>query len=324
MRGGYKIICVTPAGRMRYMRLLAPYILSAKSVDEWHIWINTTNHQDISFIQFLEKLSPKVILVPQPENQVSGNRSINAFFRNCIHEDTIYIRFDDDIVWMENDFIDKLVDHRVSNPNYFLTFPLIINNAVCTHLLQIHNKIKISKYVPAQCMGDLAWKNPKFASEIHRWFLRLLKNNEYKNIYIDKTIPIALNRFSINCMAWFGATFRKFNGVVLGDEEEYLTVIKPAELGLVNAIFGSAITTHFAFFPQRNYLDRTNILSEYGDLLKNPDSPAHTLYKQICSFEYKHQRTTKITLKQNTRMTIDYILFLINKARLDRETYICF
>ena len=38
MFGGYKVVCVTPAGRRRYMKILAPYVIRSMVVDRWDIW----------------------------------------------------------------------------------------------------------------------------------------------------------------------------------------------------------------------------------------------------------------------------------------------
>lgn len=284
MFNNYKVVCVTPAGRRRYMKLLAPYILSNDIVDRWDIWINTTNPRDISFFEYLAKNFPKISLIPQPDGIIDGNASINGFFRYCVEKDTVYIRFDDDIIWIEPHFFEKFVNYRIQNKDYFLTFPLIINNAICSHLLMCSKKFKTKIYIKACADDKFAWANPKFAYELHTWFLNYMKTNSYKDLYIPNKI-IALNRFSINCMSWLGDTFVKFNGIVLGDEEEYLTVIKPAELGLCNCIVGDVLVSHFAFFTQREYLDRTDILSQYEVLLKkNTNKNIVEIYKIIEDF----------------------------------------
>jgi hypothetical protein len=70
---------------------------------------------------------------------------------------------------------------------------------------------------------------------------------------------------------WFGRDFASFGGVVptTCDEEEWLTVVKPSQLGRVNAICGGAIVSHFSFFPQRQYLTKTDLLHEYTSVLRN-------------------------------------------------------
>lgn len=263
MVDNYKIVCNTAAGRRRYMQYLIPFIVNNEIVDRYDIWVNTTDKQDIAFFQILAKKFPKINLVYQPDGVVDGCRSINAFYKQCVEKDTIYFRMDDDIVWMEPDMIEKMVRFRIDNPDYFVVSPLVINNAICTYIMHNTGKIKLRKYCPAQACDDVLWKSGEFAAQLHEWFLAQMPGKRYKKLYCGKR-PIALNRFSINSILWFGSEMAKFGGVVSGDEEEWMTVIKPTELGAVNCINGDAITAHFAFYPQRKKLDKLNILGRYG------------------------------------------------------------
>ena len=61
---------------------------------------------------------------------------------------------DDDVVWFEPELFEKMVKFRVDNPEYFLVSPLVINNALSTYLLQVHNKIKLDKYYMSICGGE--------------------------------------------------------------------------------------------------------------------------------------------------------------------------
>ena len=81
MYKGYKIVCVTPAGRRRYMRLLAPQILASPLVDRYDVWVNTKAPRDIAFFDALAKIDPRVRLVAQPDGIVDEYRSIGAFHR---------------------------------------------------------------------------------------------------------------------------------------------------------------------------------------------------------------------------------------------------
>ncbi|MDR2407593.1 MAG: hypothetical protein LBE13_05735, partial [Bacteroidales bacterium] len=263
----FKIVCNTAAGRRRYMQYLIPFVVANDIVDRYDLWINTTNMQDIEFFKLLSEKFPKINLVYQPDGIVNGNRSINAFFRKCIEEDVIYFRLDDDIIWMEPDMIEKMVRFRINNPDYFIVSPLVINNAICTYILQNAGKIKLNNYYPARANEDVLWKSGQFSAQLHEWFLTTqLPDKQYKNLYCGKR-PIAMNRFSINSILWFGCEMKKFDGIVLDDEEEWLSVIKPTELGAVNCINGDAIVAHFAFYTQRKQLDKLNILNRYGKFL---------------------------------------------------------
>ena len=146
MYQNYKVVVNTAAGRRRYMQYLVPPILNADIVDRYDIWVNTHNMVDIEFFKKLAKKYPKVNLVWQPDGVVNGIASINAFYRDCCDKDTIYMKLDDDVVWFEPELFEKMVKFRVDNPEYFLVSPLVINNALSTYLLQVHNKIKLDKY----------------------------------------------------------------------------------------------------------------------------------------------------------------------------------
>src|SRR6266498_1741664 len=252
----YKIVCVTPAGRRRYMKALIPQILSSSFIDRYDIWVNTTDQNDIQFFQKLGETFDKIRIIKHPEGKINGIKSINAFFTTATEPDTIYIRLDDDVVWIEPDFFKKIIEFRIANPHYFLVAPLIINNALCSHVLQSEKKLECSQYIRDEVFDAMGWKNGEFALNLHKWFVRKVNNNTYQDLYCGIK-PIALNRFSINCIAWFGETFRKFNGIVLEDEEEFLTVTKPLELGMANCFYCNTIVAHFAFFSQRGNLDKT-------------------------------------------------------------------
>lgn len=267
MYQGYKIVVNTAAGRRRYMQYLVPPILESDIVDRYDIWINTHNMLDIEFFSQLAKHYSKVNLVWQPDGIVNGIQSINAFYRNCIEDKTIYMKLDDDVVWFEPDLFKKMVKFRVENRNAFLVSPLVINNSLSTYLLQIHNKIKLNKYYEAQCSHPILWENGKFAVELHHWFIQnyLIPNN-YSELYIGKQ-PWGITRFSINCILWFGEDMKVFHGIVPGDDEDFLSCVYPSQNGLYNYINGDAIISHFAFGPQRVQLDQAQILEKYGEIL---------------------------------------------------------
>lgn len=259
MYEGYKIIVNTAAGRRRYMRLLIPYILESEIVDRYDLWINTNNNTDIEFFKEIAKISNKINLVWQPEGYVNGIESINAFYKDCTDPDTIYFKIDDDIIWMEPDLIEKMVKFRIDNPNYFLVSPLVINNGFSLLLLYVNNKFKLNKgYDIGSC-----WENGYFAKELHELFIeKYLATDRYRELYVNNA-PIALSRFSINAVLWFGKDLKKISGIVPGNDEEFLTLLYPTKESLICGWNGNAILSHFAFGSQRNILDKTNILDKY-------------------------------------------------------------
>lgn len=262
-----KIIVNTAAGRRRYMQYLIPFVVASDIVDRYDIWVNTHNGADIEFFKKCAEKFSKINLVWQPDGLVDGIKSINAFYKGCCEENTIYFKLDDDVVWMGPGLIEKMVDFRINNPQYFLVSPLVVNNALSTYLLQLEGKLKLNRYYPSYCSDDYLWKSGKFAAELHEWFReKYLKTERYSELYIGKR-EMGMCRFSINSILWFGEDMAAISGIVPGDDEEFLSCIYPTKLGKSNAWNGDAIISHFAFFPQREELDKMQILEKYGEYL---------------------------------------------------------
>lgn len=266
MYKNYRIVVNTAAGRRRYMQYLIPYIVSSDIVDRYDIWVNTHNGADIEFFKQVAAKFPVVNLVWQPDGVVNGNASINAFYKDCIETDTIYFKLDDDIIWMEPRLIEKMVAFRIDNPQYFLVTPLVINNSLSTYLLEMDGKIKLDNYYNASAGHPVLWRSGIFAQELHEWFLsRYLKTGRWEELHLGKK-EMGMTRFSINAVLWFGEEMRKFGGIVPGDDEEFLSCIYPTRQGVSNAWNGDAIVAHFAFFTQREQLDKVSILEKYGKI----------------------------------------------------------
>ena len=291
----YKVVVNTAAGRRRYMQYLIPFIVASDIVDRYDIWVNTHNMADIEFFKRVAEKYPVINLVWQPEGVVNGIASINAFYKGCVEEKTIYFKLDDDIVWMEPDLIEKMVKFRVENPKYFVVSPLVINNSLSTYLLQLENKIQLDRYYNSESSHPILWKSGKFASDLHSWFMNNhLKTGDWSSLYIGKK-EMGMTRFSINSILWFGEEMKNFGGVVPGDDEEYLSCIYPTMKGMSNAWNGDAVIAHFAFFTQREELDKKGILEQYGEYLFKmweADSKMKKINKdiqEIISFVSEHE-----------------------------------
>jgi hypothetical protein len=57
-----------------------------------------------------------------------------------------------------------------------------------------------------------------------------------------------------------------FNGIVGLHEEIWLSTDKPKELSAPNIIFGNSLFVHYAFAPQRQFLESTDILEKYKNI----------------------------------------------------------
>jgi hypothetical protein len=272
-----KRIIVTPGGRKSYLEILLRYLIRAKNdreFDQWVLWVNTKNSEDLEYMDSLAEQYDFIETRPLPI-PYDGSWSIHAFFPECVEEDTVYVRLDDDIVFIEPGAIDRLIQFRLNNPQYFLVIGNIVNNAILTyihqHLGAIGRTFGTTAYA---CLADLGWKKPAFAHYVHREFLSQLNNGNIDRFRFPQWILHNFERVSINCISWLGSDFKQFGGKVDRNEEPWLTVDKPMSLKRPNCIFGELLFAHYAFFSQRPELDWTDILPRYEAIA--PSLPAGT------------------------------------------------
>lgn len=259
----YKTTIVIPAGRKKYMELLIPQILNQKdSWDELQIWKNTTIHEDIEYLHSLTTLNDNIKVI-EPTIVGQGIMGIFQFFKNCIDPNTVYIRFDDDVVYIEPNLIKNLAEKRWNDKHSFLVSPLVINNAVHTAIMQKNGVCTHLPQVQFICMDDVGWKDPIFAENLHRWFL----DNGHNEVKILNEVFETDSRYSINCISWLGSKFKEFDGNVGHDEEQWLSEDYIRANNLKNKIYTEFCCSHFSYFTQKAHLDSTDILSLYRNFV---------------------------------------------------------
>ena len=262
-----KRIIVTPAGRKRYLEVLLLNLIKRKDeFDEWHLWLNTDNEDDL---RYMYKLAEEVSFVYLKHGQGSpnGNLSIGQFFKYCISLNSLYLRLDDDIVYVKKGSIRAMFEKR-QHDDSFLLIGNIVNNSICSYLHQQTGSLKTEARIGYSAMSDAGWKSSDFAMMVHENFFSkypIALDNYNMNDYVLKDY----DQISINVISWRGSDFAKFQGIVEGDEEPNLTMFKPKELGIPNKIAGNTLFCHFAFWPQREALDRTDLLERYKKLIEN-------------------------------------------------------
>jgi hypothetical protein len=264
-----KRILVTPAGRKKYLEILFNHLKNLKNeFDEWILWVNTENTDDIRYMEKLESEN-EFIKLQRTKIGVKGNETIFHFFKECVDENSVYIRLDDDIVYVKPNSLNNLFDFRINNPNYFLVYGNIVNNAILSHLHQkkgtLTNEVKFGYH----CADHNGWNNPIAAESIHQKFFELNKNNQITDFSLNNWILRDYERVSINVISWLGSEFKKFDGKVGVDEEQWLSCDKPKEIQKPNIIFGDCLFVHYAFFTQVQHIDNTDILELYKDISIN-------------------------------------------------------
>lgn len=163
MYKGKKLVACSPVGRISSMRCLFKNILNNRHIlDEFHLWVNTTNPEDINYINnFAEEHSDFVRLKYGDKDikheYIGTSYGVRWFYRYCTEPDTFYFKIDDDVIFIEDKTFEKLAQYKLDNPEIFLTFPIIINNPWCNHFLRIFKKMDIP-----ECIGTMRYWESDF------------------------------------------------------------------------------------------------------------------------------------------------------------------
>jgi hypothetical protein len=232
------------------------------------LWLNTKNPIDIEYIEELGKLND-FVKIKRIDNPTGQNYSIREFYPLAQDADKIYIKMDDDIVFIAPDCLQNLMDCLLRNKDAFIVFANTVNNIHCDHIYQRMNVIPYGwGRVNWQANDPVGWGDPQFARQLHEYFLNNISKYELLK-FPDWYLYYGTERVSINCICWFGTEFAKFRGEIHShDDEQWLSADKPKQINKHNIICGSAVVCHYAYYTQRELLDKSDILEQYYQIAK--------------------------------------------------------
>lgn len=288
-----RVIAFTPYGREVTVSILAEYLRREHErgvLDEWWLCLNTDAEQvgDLRYAYELSRRYSFVRLKERPKGLARlhpKQRNTGYFYRYMTDIDAVYVRFDDDIVFIDENAIERLVTARIRMQGSTLcTFPLIWNNAIASWFLQQHGKIpsgttEFPRVREPYCMDPIGWASGEFAVNLHGLLLDRLEGAPYEDesepcepFFLYQDVPLApRQQFSVSCFAVSGEDYRRLSppGVLdYPEEEHWHTVHAPMNFGLDNVIVGDSLVSHFTFYPQGNIVRATNILERYRALTK--------------------------------------------------------
>jgi len=266
----YKVVVVIPAGREKYLSVFKKFLyrkIAEGIIDNIQLWLNTVDVNDIAYLESMANENPKVKIYRLGEPITPTWETYNAlqthkFFVNTHDDDTIYIRFDDDIIWCADDAIEKICKARIDNPNAFLIYPNIVNSTICNSWHQDNGALseeagRVRRYTKAD--PDYAYLDPfnysdgRFADHIHNTFKKHYLEGTLSAYYLPSRTLSDYERFSICCICWFGKDKLRPGYI----EEPQLAYQIPEALNRPNFFCGDALLVHYSYHSQRNYLTTT-------------------------------------------------------------------
>jgi len=272
----YKVVVWIPYGREQTVSILFNYLYANKDiVDEVWLCMNTDPEQesDRKYAEQLARDNPNFVKLKHYKGKRLEPKQLNTgkFYTQMIDPNTIYIRMDDDMVYIHDDYFKNMLNYRIDNPQHFITFGQIWNNSIISYLQQqVYKNISEDFGVVKQAfaMDPIAWMSPTFAEHIHNLLIERIENKTVDKLFFDEYVLQEPKRFSVGNFAHFGKEFAKFGGDLKGaEEEQWLTEVHTKETGVRNSVCGNALIAHWAFFAQRPHLENnTDLLDKYRSI----------------------------------------------------------
>ena len=131
-----KLVVLTFGGRECSLKILFTLIKQYKQyIHEYRIYIATTIHSDIDYMENFAKENSdfvKTVYFTVNGNTVLDDREKiwdNAY-KCCQEDDTVYLKLDDDIVYIDETLFTDFIQYRILNRNAPIIYPVIINNHI--------------------------------------------------------------------------------------------------------------------------------------------------------------------------------------------------
>lgn len=257
-KGDKKVKLVVAYGRRQFFRALLPYILRELNVfDEIILWKNTKNSLDLKFLDDVlnvlkqkglsDKFKP--INPDKPNGKGSG---VFPVYRKLNDQDTLYIKIDDDVVWVTPNGFESLIKFALENEHNYAVFSANVINSGPPDVLHQRKG--------ASASGPILFKesNPydkllssAGAAQVHESLQKSVENGTTDK-YIVNHVYLNNPRWSINCIAFFGYLFnnKDYSKLEL-DDERYISRHLSKSKNKSSAISGESLMAHYSFDDQR-------------------------------------------------------------------------
>jgi hypothetical protein len=284
----HRVVAWTPYGREVTVSVLKEYMIRDHFrglVDEWWLCLNTDPGQ-VSDLRYAYRLAAEydwIKAVNRPAGlprRVPKQRNTGYFYRLMIDPGAVYHRFDDDIIYVHPDAIERLVRHKLATPDSLCSFATMWNNSIVSWFMQQAGVIpkEFGEVRQMFCMDPMGWANGAFAVKIHNLLLDWIEAGEPERAYLYQDFPIPPGtQYSVSCFASLGSHYAGLEppGVLVPDEEEsWHTVHRPRQIGQPNMLVGDALVSHYTFGPQRSAVLTTNILDRYRAIAEKSSQEA--------------------------------------------------
>ncbi|KAK7708967.1 hypothetical protein SLS64_006447 [Diaporthe eres] len=298
-----KVIGLVFFGRRELVEVLDCYLqrnLKANGglLDEIIFVVHTDIQEDLDYLETLVPRRPEY-----SKYEVKGTyRWLAGSWEPVTNPDAIYVKIDDDVIYFSDNAISSVVKRITDNPHLFAVSANVVNNPALklppysgpksgpkdfaidgstpapfkdhrwlpVPLPAGESTYDTSEYPVSTATYDAhgpSLNNWALAAQVHYSFLQHLEQNDTHRYKFD-VWDYAYDRLSINFIAIRGRDIMDCFPFPQHDDEDYLTVKRPKELGRRVVMDGTGLAVHFAFGPQYRAHDHhgladTDLLMRY-------------------------------------------------------------
>lgn len=279
----YRVVACIPAGREKYLSIFKKHLyrkIEEGLLDEIQLWQNTINPADIAYLESMQAENPRVNIyrldseITMGSGQPAWNSLLtHKFMKFARADDTIYIRFDDDIVFAEEDAIKRIAIERIEHPEAFLIYPNIINSTICTCWHQEIGALSEEAGIVKRERAD----DPNYAyldvfnytdsgliDHIHKTFQKRYNEDTLSAYYLPSRSFDNYTRFSICTICWWGKDHIECGYV----EEPQMAYELPQQFKRPVWFCGNALLVHYSYHTQTEFMNTTNHLEWYKNNIK--------------------------------------------------------
>lgn len=248
-----KVIFTCFAGRRRYLEILSGYIyilLSKKLIDEVHMWDYTRNEEDSLWLR--ENWNECIMNVEDKSTYVEYYKYYSK--ERYPEDDTVLIKCDDDIVFIDIDEFENFIKNRRLNRLSLIMTACVINNPVCSCMLFQTTNLKPES-------ENVVFFSPEHANHIHNTFLDgKIEKAHLKMLYFN----LDGYKLNINFIAILSEHFEIISkNVGMKNDEDEINIL----LNRMNnpiCMDSQLFVSHMAYTKQReDGFDETEFLEKY-------------------------------------------------------------
>lgn len=243
-------IIVTPTTAASRLAVLTRCLTPQKdSFDEWHIWPNTADAEELRALRALCGATPWMRLVDVAYDYSSN---VSRYYKTACDPGSVYLRLDDTVAWLAPGFVDTMF--AAATAHYGSAFSVHANAVGNPGLAQLHARLGVAPRGPAYATGCHAQLLGALGSGggTDAWTFGFWRLWDY-----ERVAQVAV--------AWNGSEFQQFEGRVSPDIDDFLSAARPSRIGRSSVVCGRALCAT---------CDDASLAATYAALTRAEPAPA--------------------------------------------------